>query len=170
MTFLTLKRVCTNLIKSERAAFSLIWNQLLILFFILIFCTFMWFSSGYLGHKALVSAVESAGFAGQSQVLQQVSSTNSGYTSTQWSITQSSANTAAQTLWQQEIQNMILNQAFENLNCTVSLQGTRVIITVIGDYKPLFLRGLISSFPYLSTIADVPESTTVEYSYPVTNQ
>ncbi|MHB1684658.1 MAG: hypothetical protein ACYCYO_17840, partial [Bacilli bacterium] len=103
------------------------------------------------GYQALQNAATSASFAGQGQVSQAPQTTQSGISGAAGygagALAQTSVTAAAQSIWNQEVQNLKLNQNFTNLAMSVTLQNGQVIVTATGDYQPNFLQNIQRVYP-----------------------
>ncbi|MHB1702219.1 MAG: hypothetical protein ACYCSN_19210 [Acidobacteriaceae bacterium] len=111
----------------------------------------LWVGSAMAGYQALQNAATSASFAGQGQVGQTPQSTQSSISGATGygagALAQTSVAAAAQSIWNQEVQNLKLNQNFTNLVMTVALQNGQVIVTATGDYQPNFLQNISRVYP-----------------------
>ncbi|MHB1702132.1 MAG: hypothetical protein ACYCSN_18755, partial [Acidobacteriaceae bacterium] len=87
----------------------------------------LWVGSTMAGYQALQNAATSASFAGQGQVSQAPQTTQSGISGAAGygvgALAQTSVTAAAQSIWNQEVQNLKLNQNFTNLAMSVTLQN-----------------------------------------------
>lgn|GEM_PF-3168111 len=105
----------------------------------------LWVGSAMAGYQALQNAATSASFAGQGQVVQASTSGTGGYGS--GVLTPTSVVSVAQSIWNQEVQNLKLNQNFTNLTIQVALQNGQVVVTASGDYQPNFLQNISRVYP-----------------------
>ena len=111
----------------------------------------LWVGSAMVGYQALQNAATSASFAGQGQVSQAPQAAQSGVSGVAGYgagvLAQTSVVSTAQGIWNQEVQNLKLNQYFANLAMTVTLQNGQVIVTATGDYQPNFLQNISRVYP-----------------------
>lgn len=105
----------------------------------------LWVGSTMAGYQALQNAATSASFAGQGQVVQAPTSGAGGYGS--GVLAPTSVVAAAQSIWNQEVQNLKLDQNFTNLSVSVALQHGQVVVTASGDYQPNFLQNISRVYP-----------------------
>ncbi|EJY54759.1 hypothetical protein URH17368_2601 [Alicyclobacillus hesperidum URH17-3-68] len=128
-----------------------------------------WFASGLAAGTDLRRAAEAAALAAQSQVTQAVSASNAGFLEAAgWQVTGSYA-TAAETTFSQEVSDMHLSSVFENLSCHPSVVGIRVIVTVSGQFLPIFLEAAAKRAPGLQALA-VPMKVSVPVEYKVVGE
>ena len=160
-----LPKVVRVLHKEDGYTFSLNFAYLTVTFTALVLPILVWFGVGVVAHQALRDAAESASYAGQSQVHQAETTTNSGYSSTTWAIDPNQMQAEAQVLWQQEIQNKHLTNVFANLQMDASLQGNNVVVTATGEFLPGVLQGIAQKYPSLFTLVSVPMQVTLEHEY-----
>ena len=122
----------------------------------------LWVGSTMAGYQALQNAADSASYAGQGQAVQASTSGVAGYGT--GALTPSSVVSDAESIWEQEVQNLKLTQTFTNLTVSIALQNGQVIVTATGDYQPNFLQNIQRVYPAFPSSA-IAMSVTVSQDY-----
>lgn len=160
------KQVNGFLKKDSAYTFSLFVSFLFVTFGTVVLALMVWYGSAWLGYFALRGAASSAALAAQSQVQQVRTGTGMGFLAgANWALTSSYQN-AASRLFQQEVENMHLNQVFDAITCETSANGNQVVVTAEGQYLPLFLQTLAARFPEITAVS-IPMQVQVKTKYTV---
>lgn len=152
--------------KEDGYTFSLNLTFLFVTFGIVMIAMLMWFGSASAAYFSLRNAANGAAFAAQAQAVQSDTGSGSGFTSSVGWVVQTSYQNAADKVFQSQVNNANLENAFSGLQCMASLNGNQISVSVSGSYLPLFLQNISQKFPQIEALS-IPMKVTLNEEYKV---